>query len=167
MATRGLRDWPYLGSSPDDLPPAELTLLDSIRAWEHARGKGQAPACLARLVLAAEGAGAAAPALDGMLRAFTARGDARLGCTLSPRIVRDEPLIILTAALAQRQARREALALLLTRLPAALAYPAMASAIPLGCHFRLAGLRFRDPWTMGVRPDSRPTSDAPARNRDA
>jgi hypothetical protein len=38
--------------------------------------------------------------------------------------------------------------MLLQRLPAPDAYAATAAAIAVGCHFRAAGLRFTDPWTI-------------------
>ncbi|WP_270939381.1 hypothetical protein, partial [Falsiroseomonas oryzae] len=60
--------------------------------------------------------------------------------------VGEEPPLLLAAALAQRGARREALACLLNRMPGTLGYAAMAAAIGLGCGFRAARLRFADPW---------------------
>ena len=148
MATRGLRHWPYTQACPEDLPAPELTLLDAIRAWEQARRRGDAPLNRARLVLETEGAAAAAPALDGLLGALSGRSAARIGCVLCPRLTEDEALLLTAVALAQRQARGEALAMLLRQLSAPSAYAAMAAAITLGCHFRAAGLRFADPWTF-------------------
>ena len=58
----------------------------------------------------------------------------------------EEPPLLLAVALAQRGPRREALACLLKRLPNRQAYAVMAAAIGLGCAFRVAGLRFADPW---------------------
>jgi hypothetical protein len=148
MATRGLRNWPYTHTCPEDLLPAELTLLDAIRAWEEARRRGDPQMHRARLVLEAEGAAAAVQALDGLLRAMTSSRPTRIGCVLCPRLTQDEPLLLTAVALAQRQARGEALAMFLQRLPAPDAYAATAAAIAVGCHFRAAGLRFTDPWTI-------------------
>jgi hypothetical protein len=146
MATRGLPAWPYTSADPDDLPAAERLLLDAARAWAAACRRGEPPVPALNRLLATERAEAAAPALDALLRALTQAAPLTLGCPLCPRLVGEEPPILLAAALAQRGARREALACLLKRLPNPLAYAAMAAAIGLGCGFRQAGLRFADPW---------------------
>lgn len=147
MATRGLPAWPYTGAEPEELPPAERLLLDAARAWAGACRHGEPPLPALRRLLATESAEAAAPALDALLRALAQAGPLTLGCPLCPRLVGEEPPLLLAAALAQRGARREALACLLNRLPGTLGYAAMAAAIGLGCAFRQAGLRFADPWT--------------------
>jgi hypothetical protein len=99
-----------------------------------------------RRLLATGRAEAVAGPLDALLRAAAQAHPLTLGCPLSPRLVGDEPPILLAAALAGRGARREALAFLLKRLPNPQAYAATAAAIVLGCTLRSAGLRFADPW---------------------
>lgn len=146
MATHGLPAWPYAGADPDSLPPAERLLLDAARRWAAACHRAEPPLPALRTLLATERAEAAAPALDALLRALTEAAPLTLGCPLCPRLVGEEPPILLAAALAQRGPRREALGCLLKRLPNPLAYAAMAAAIGLGCRFRAAGLRFADPW---------------------
>ena len=147
MATRGLPAWPFTRTDPEDLPAAERLLLDAARAWAAAcrRGEPTRPA-LARL-LATESAQGAAPALDAMLRALAQPHPLTLGCPLCPRLVGEEAPLLLLAALAQRGPRRDALAVLLARLPGRAGYDAMAAAIGLGAAFQAAGLRFADPWT--------------------
>ena len=146
MATRGLPAWPYTGTAPEDLPPAEHLLLDTMRAWAEACRREEPPVPAMRRLLATERAEAAAPALDALLRALAQAHPLTLGCPLCPRLVGEEPPILLAAALTGRGARREALAFLLKRLPNPQAYAAMAAAIALGCALRAAGLRFADPW---------------------
>lgn len=146
MATRGLPTWPYAGTEPEALPPAERLLIDAARAWTAACRRGEPTLAAIRRLLATESAEAAAPALDAMLRALAQAGPLTLGCPLCPRLVGEEPPLLLIAALAQRGPRREALACLLNRMPGTLGYTAMAAAIHLGCAFRQAGLRFADPW---------------------
>jgi hypothetical protein len=148
MATRGLRHWPYTKACPEDLPPAELILLDAVRAWETARRRGEQPLHRARMVLETEGVAVAAQALDGLLKALADARPPQLGCVLCPRLIGDEPLLLTAIALVQRQARGEALAMLLRLLPPPGAYAAMAATVPLGYHFRTAGLRFSDPWSF-------------------
>lgn len=146
MATRGLPSWPYTGIEPDSLPPAERLLIDAARAWTAACRHGEPTEPAIRRLLVPESAEAAAPALDAMLRALAQVAPLTLGCPLCPRLVGEEPPLLLIAALAQRGPRREALACLLNRMPGAQGYAAMAAAIHLGCAFRQAGLRFADPW---------------------
>jgi hypothetical protein len=146
MATRGLPAWPYTGTDPEELPAAERLLLDAARAWAEACRRGEPPLPRMRRLLATESAERAAPALDALLRALAQAAPLTLGCPLCPHLVGEEPPVLLAAALAQRGARREALACLLRHLPNPLAYAAMAAAIGLGCGFRQAGLRFADPW---------------------
>jgi hypothetical protein len=146
MATRGLPTWPYSATDPDELPPAERLLLDAARAWAAACRCGEPPMPAIQRLLATESAEAAAPALDAMLRALAQAAPLTLGCPLCPRLVGEEPPMLLIAALAQRGPRREALACLLNRMPGTLGYAAMAAAIHLGCGFSQAGLRFADPW---------------------
>lgn len=149
MATRGLPAWPYTGTDPEELPPAERLLLDAARAWAAACNQGIATIPALRRPLATESAEAAAPVLDALLRALAQAGPLTLGCPLCPRLVGEEPPLLLFAALAQRGPRREAFACLLNRMPGRLGYDAMAAAIGLGCAFRQAGLLFTDPWAVG------------------
>ncbi|WP_372617892.1 hypothetical protein [Falsiroseomonas sp.] len=146
MATRGLPAWPYIGADPEDLPQAERLLVDAARAWAAACRRREPTVPALRRLLSTESAETAAPALDAMLRALAEAHPLTLGCPLCPRLVGEEPPMLLIAALAQRGPRREALACLLNRMPGTLGYTAMASAIHLGCAFRQAGLRFADPW---------------------
>jgi hypothetical protein len=146
MATRGLPTWPYTATDPDDLPPAERLLIDAARAWAAACRQGEPTTPALRRLLATESAEASAPAMDALLRALAQAAPLTLGCPLCPRLIGEEPPLLLIAALAQRGPRREALAFLLNRLPGSLGYTAMAAAIGLGCGFRQAGLRFADPW---------------------
>lgn len=147
MATRGLPAWPHTKATPEELPPAERLLVDAARAWAAACRRGEPPEPALRRLLATERAEAAATPLDAMLRALARAAPLTLGCELCPRLVGDEPPLLLATALAQRGPRREALACLLNRLPNPKAYEAMAAAIGVGCAFRAAGLRFSDPWT--------------------
>jgi hypothetical protein len=149
MATRGLPTWPFTGAEPESLPNAERLLVDAVRAWAAEGSRGGAPHLAARRILATESAEAASAALDTLLRALARPHALTLGCPLCPRLVGEEPPILLAAALAQRGPRREALACLLSRLPNTEAYAATTAAIELGCAFRAAGLRFADPWTAG------------------
>ncbi|HEV7266541.1 MAG TPA: hypothetical protein VGN83_16700 [Falsiroseomonas sp.] len=151
MATRGLPAWPFTDADPEDLPPAERLLIDAARAWAAACRQREPTIPALRRLLATESAEPAAPALDALLRALAQAGPLTLGCPLCPRLVGEEPPLLLAAALAQRGARREALACLLNRLPNSLGYAAMAAAIGLGCGFRQAGLRFTDPWGSSNR----------------
>lgn len=146
MATRGLPTWPFTEAAPEDLPPPERLLVDAARAWAAACTRGEPPVPALRRILATESAEPAATPLDALLRTLAEAAPLTLGCPLCPRLVGEEPPILLAAALAQRGARREALACLLRHLPNPLAYRAMAAAIGLGCGFRQAGLRFADPW---------------------
>ncbi len=146
MATRGLPAWPFTNAEPEALPPAERLLIDAARAWAASCRRGEPPEPALRRLLGTESAESAAPVLDALLRALSQVHPLTIGCPLCPRLVGEEPPLLLTAALAQRGPRREALAFLLNRLPGRLGYDAMAAAIGLGCHFRAAGLRFADPW---------------------
>jgi hypothetical protein len=149
MATRGLPAWPYTATDPEDLPATERLLLDAARAWAAACNRGIATIPAMRRILATESAEPAAPALDALLRSLAGAGPLTLGCPLCPRLIGEEPPLLLIAALAQRGPRREALACLLNRMPGSLGYDAMAAAIGLGCAFRQAGLLFADPWRLG------------------
>jgi hypothetical protein len=149
MATRGLPTWPFTAAEADALPHAERLLVDAIRAWAAEARRRGLPLPAAKRILATESAEAAAPALDAFLRVLARAHPLTLGCPLCPRLVGEEPPILLAAALAQRGPRREALACLLSRLPNTEAYAATAAAIELGCAFRAAGLRFADPWNAG------------------
>ena len=146
MATRGLPHWPYTEADPGALPPAERLVLDAARQWAAAARAGEPPLPAMRRLMAAEDAAAAAPALDALLRGLAAAHPLTLGCPLCPRLVGEEPSLLLAVALAQRGPRTEALACLLRRLPPPRAYQAMASAIGLGIELRRAGLVMADPW---------------------
>ncbi len=146
MATRGLPVWPYTAAEPDALPPAERLLLDAARAWAAACRQDAPPLLAIRNLLATENATRAAPALDALLRALAEAHPLTIGCPLCPRLVGEEPPLLLAVALAQRGERHQALACLLKRLPSRQASAAMAAAIALGCGFRGAGLLFADPW---------------------
>jgi hypothetical protein len=146
MATRGLPTWPYTGATPEELPSTERLLVDAARAWAAACRRGEPTRQAIQRLLATERAEAAAAPLDAMLRTLAQAAPLTVGCELCPRLVGEEPPILLAVALAQRGPRREALACLLKRLPNPQAYAAMAAAIAVGCAFRAAGLRFNDPW---------------------
>jgi hypothetical protein len=150
MTTRGLPTWPFATAEPESLPAAERLLLEAARAWAAACRQNAPPVLAIRNLLATENATRAAPALDALLRALAEAHPLTLGCPLCPRLVGEEPPLLLAVALAQRGERHQALACLLKRLPNRQAYAAMAAAIALGCAFRCAGLLFADPW--GVAP---------------
>ena len=145
MATTGLPHWPWTGAEADALPPAERLLVDALRAWARAARRGEPALPALRSLLATEDAGPAAEPLDALLRAL-AQHPLTLGCPLCPRLVGEEPALLLAIACAQRGPRREALACLLRRLPPPEAYAATAAAITLGAAFRRAGLLLADPW---------------------
>jgi len=151
MATRGLPAWPYTRAEADALPVAERLLLDAARAWAAACRRNAAPLHAIRTLLTTENATRAAPALDALLRALAEAHPLTLGCPLCPRLVGEEPPLLLAAALAQRGERHQALACLLKRLPDRQAHAAMAAAIALGCAFRCAGLLFANPWGAARR----------------
>jgi hypothetical protein len=146
MATTGLPNWPWSNAEADALPPAERLVIDAARAWATAARHGEPALMPLRRLLATEDAGAAAEPLDALLRAL-AQHRLTLGCPLCPRLVGEEPALLLTVACAQRGPRREALAFLLRRLPPHQAYSATAAAIAFGCALRRAGLRLGDPWS--------------------
>lgn len=146
MATRGLPLWPWTDAEADTLPPAERLLLEAARLWAQETRRGLAGAPALRRLLATESAEVAASALDALLRGLTAPHPVAIGCPLCPRLVGHEPALLLAVALAQRGPRREALALLLCRLPGRDGYAATAAAVALGHAFRNVGLNFADPW---------------------
>jgi len=148
MATHGLPDWPWAGTSTDDLPLAERLVLDTIRAWHVAAHAGQAPLSAMSLILATEDATTAAPPLDALLRAAPIEA----GCRLCPTVAPQEAALLLACALAQRGARSEALAALLRLLPLRAAYAAMPPAIRLGWALRRSGLLLRHPIREAMRP---------------
>lgn len=145
MATTGLPHWPWSNAEADALPPAERLMIDAARAWAAAARQGTATLPALRRLLATEDAGDAAEPLDALLRTL-AQHRLTLGCPLCPRLVGEEPALLLTIACAQRGQRRETLAFLLRRLPPHQAYAATAAAIAFGCALRRAGLRLDDPW---------------------
>ncbi|MDW8399768.1 MAG: hypothetical protein RMK90_14520, partial [Acetobacteraceae bacterium] len=93
-----------------------------------------------------------APAVAAMA-AGAARGAWRP--RLCPVVTPEEALLLAAVALAQRGARREALALLCRELPPVEAYRTMSQAIAIGAAFRIAGLAFACPWRAGVVPGFR------------
>ena len=143
MATRGLPTWPWAGSAPEDLPPAEGLLLDASRAWVEATRDGAAPLPALHLPLATESLAGAAPMLDAVLRALACPG--AMGCRLCPRITRAEGMLLLGLGLAQRATRREALAAFLQVAPPAPAYAALGPALALGLTLRRAGFLLAHP----------------------
>jgi hypothetical protein len=146
MATTGLPNWPWTNAEADALPPAERLAVDAARAWAAAARRGEPALPALRRLLSTEDAGAAAEPLDTLLRTL-AQHRLTLGCPLCPRLVGEEPALLLAIACAQRGPRREALAFLMRRLPAQQAYAATAAAIAFGCALRRAGLRLGDPWS--------------------
>jgi hypothetical protein len=130
----------------DDLAEPESLLLDALRAAAQA----PAPRHAAGIVLAARGAAGAAPAI-----AALATGSGPWRPALCPSVGAEEEVLIAAIALAQRGARREALALLCRTLPPLDAYRAMAQAIAIGAAFRQAGLALACPWRGGAVPGFR------------
>ena len=148
MSVSGLPDWPWASSEADTLPQAERLLLDAIRAWRRAARAGTPTLPAANLILVAEDARGAAPALDALLRVAPVAA----GCLLCPRVAPQEAAMLLACALAQRGARSEALAAFLRLLPLRSAYAAMPAAIHLGSTLRRAGLLLRHPIREALRP---------------
>jgi hypothetical protein len=155
MATHGLPSWPWTNAEADALPVPERLVLDAMRAWALAAREGHSSLAALRQVLVTEDATEAAGPLDALLRTLAAVHPMTLGCPLCPRVVGEEPALLLACALAQRGARREALGSLLRRLPPMSAYAAMASAIGLGIELRRAGLLLTDPWRAETSTDRR------------
>jgi hypothetical protein len=143
MATRGLPNWPWTGAAPDDLPPVESLLLDSIRAWVEATRTGGAPLAALRLPLVTEGIEEAGPALDAVLRALACPGS--MGCRLCPRLTPAEGTLLMGLGLAQRATRREALAAFLQLAPPAEAYAAVGPALAVGLMLRRSGMLLAHP----------------------
>ncbi|MBX6744446.1 MAG: hypothetical protein IRY87_20640 [Acetobacteraceae bacterium] len=148
MATRGLPAWPWSDAEVDDLPAAERLLLDGMRLWAAAADADQPPLPALRPPFAAEDASAAIAPLDALLRGIAAAGPLALCCPLCPHVAEEEALLLLSCALTQRGARREALSLFLRWLPPGSAYAAMPPAIHLGIALREAGLLLRNPLRM-------------------
>lgn len=153
MAAHGLPDWPWTGAAPEDLPPPEALLLDTLRGWAQARRLGHPPELAIALPLATADLAEAAPALDAALRHATTPG--ALGCPLCPRLVGAEPALLLAFALAQRGPRREALAAFLRLAPAPRAYGALGHALAVMIAFRRAGLWLENPVRRAA-PATRP-----------
>ena len=149
MATRGLPAWPYTDAEAEALPAPERLLIDTARSWAAEARAGHPPLPAMRRLLACESAQAAAAPLDALLQALATAHPITLGCPLCPRLVGEEPPLLLAVGLAQHGPRREALACLLSRMPNAEAYA--ATAIATGCAFRAAGLMFGDPWRPRIR----------------
>jgi hypothetical protein len=145
MATHGLPTWPWADTTIDNLPPPEALLLEAMRRWACAARSGTPPMRACQPPLVAEDVGEAAWALDAALRARTQQIFAIAG-PLHPRLMGDEPALLLAFSLAQRGPRREALAALLRLMPPGNAYEALGHAISLGMAFRRAGLLLANPW---------------------
>jgi len=143
MATHGLPAWPWTAAPADALPPPEALLLEGMRRWGCANRQGRPTLAAARLPFVTEEVGAAAPALDAVLRA--GGGHFLLAGPLAPHLEGDEPALLLGFALAQRGPRREALAAFLRLLPPAPAYAATGAALSLALVFRRAGLLLTSP----------------------
>ena len=134
MATRGLPTWPWLDSEATDLPEPERLLLDALRGWA-APGPG-GPLPQAAMLLAADGAEAAALPLDALLRALPGL---RPGCPLCPRLDVGEASLLHATAAAQHGHRSLALALLHRLAPPLPAYQAMPTLIALACVLKRTG----------------------------
>ncbi len=146
MATHGLPVWPWTEAEADALPAPERLVVDAARAWAAAAHRREPPVPALQRLMATEDAAHAAPALDGLLRALANAHPLTLGCPLCPRLIGDEPALLLSVAMAQRGSRGEALATLLRRLPPPHAYAAMGAAISLAVGLRRVGLLLADPW---------------------
>lgn len=149
MAARGMVDWPWNGVEAEALPPAERLMLDGFRRWHRAAAEAHPPLPALRLLLAAEGAQAIAPAIDALLRLTPA---ATIGCPFCPRVTQDEAALLLLCALAQRGARSEALAAALRLLPLRAAYEALPPVIMAGAELRSLGLLLHNPLRQAIRP---------------
>ncbi len=148
MATRGLPAWPWSDAEADDLPAAERLLLDGMRLWAAAANDGRPPLPALRPPFTAEDAAAAIAPFDTLLRGISAARPLALACPLCPHVTQEEALILLSCALTQRGARREALSLFLRWLPPGSAHAAMPPAIHLGIALREAGLLLRNPLRL-------------------
>lgn len=153
MAARGMAHWPWQGNDVDALPPAERLVLDAIRRWHYAARTRRPCVPELRLLLAAEGAGAVAPALDTLLRLAPSAG---IGCGFCPRVTPDEAALLLLCALAQRGARCEALAAALRILPLDAAQAALPAAVTVGTGLRQAGQLLRHPLREAIRSPAAP-----------
>lgn len=153
MAATGLPRWPWLDVEPAALPAAERLLADALRAWRNAASNGAPPCPALRILLAAEGAERAAPALDALLRLAS---DAVIGHPLRPGLTADEAGLLLLCALAQRGARHEAMAAALRLLPLRPAQVALSAAIAIGAELRAAGLLLRHPLRDALRSAAPP-----------
>jgi hypothetical protein len=138
MATRGLPRWPHLDTEAAALPAAESLLLDAMRAWAAA----PAPLPAAALVLAAAGAEALALPLDTALRAARPA----LAAPLCPRLTEAEAVLLTATALAQRQEREAALAVLGRLAPPPGACRALGALLSLGSGMRRLGLLLEHPF---------------------
>jgi hypothetical protein len=145
MATHGLPTWPWAKSPADDLPPPERLLLDAMRLWTTAARAGHPPLQAPRPIFIAEDAGAAAEPFDALMREVAAQRPLGVHCILCPKVAEEEAILLLGCALAQRGARREAMAVLLRWLPLDGACAAMPPAIRLGTALRTAGMLLRNP----------------------
>lgn len=152
MATYGLPAWPWSGATVEDLPGPERLVLDGLRLWAEACRAGRPPLPRIRPPFVAEDAPGGAPPLDLLLRGAAAVRPLDFGDPLHPRVLPEEATVLLACALAQRGARREALATWLRWLsPPLAAYAAMSPAITLGAALRSAGLLLRHPLREAAR----------------
>ena len=145
MATHGLPTWPWARSPADALPRPESLLLEGMRRWGTAARQGKPPLPELRLPFATEEAGAAVPPLDALLREAALRRPLGFGCPLCPGVTEEEALLLLGCALAQRGARREAMAVLLRWLPLAGTCAVLPHTLRLGAALRGAGLLLHHP----------------------
>ena len=145
MATTGLPHWPWHYAEADALPTAERLVIDAVRAWAAAAHQARPRGAAMRQILATEGAEAASGPLDALL-ATLAQRPLTLGCPLCPKLVGEEPALLLALGCAQHLRRREALGLLLRHAPPREAYAATAASITVGVALRTAGLVFVEPW---------------------
>jgi hypothetical protein len=148
MATHGLPQWPWAGAPTDDLPRAERLLLETTRLWAAAARAGWPPLPFLRPPCIAEDAGDAIVPIDALMRAA---GNAMPpACQHCPCVAPAEATLLLTCALAQRGARRQAMALLIHRVPLSAARATLPAAGRLGIAFAQAGLLLHNPLRCRV-----------------
>lgn len=154
MATHGLPGWPWAGTDPAALPPAEALLLAAMRAWGEAERRGTDRTMALLPACAAAEACPAIPALATLLRAAVPLA---LGCPQCPRLQPAEARLMLAVALAQRGRHAEAQGLLLRLLPPRAAQAALPAATGLGQRLRGCGLLLANPLRGGGlgRPSAR------------
>jgi hypothetical protein len=156
MATHGLPTWPWVDTPADELPPAERLLLEGVRIWAGAARQGHSPLPALRLAYIPDDAAGAIAPLDALLRSLASAKALTASCPLCPRVAPQEAMLLLGCALAQRGARREALALMLRYLSPATAYGVMLAAIHLGIALARAGLLLQNPLRCRRRQGGTP-----------